>query len=142
MLAAPGSAARAQAADSSCSYARCSLMIMPRIAALDVVRGADESRVTSLAFLWPRTPVAPFATNAGARVHALHALHLRQLGAMLTDAAIGFAVAGAFESRTHRSSHLHASAAAILFAASVPIHFGADAELSRAVREYNAGLVK
>lgn len=144
VLGVPG-AARAQAPDSSCDYARCSLTIIPRLTALDVVRGAEESRVTSLPFLVPRNPVRIFSANAEARDHASRAFRVRRVAAVLTDLGIGVAAVSGIRaagSRDRRAVGIQFSVAAALVAASVPIHFRADAELSRAVRAYNDGLVR
>jgi hypothetical protein len=81
--------AGAQLVDSSCvydrAYNRCALNIVPRLFALDVVRGAREERVASLAFLLPKRVVPAFAGSEPAEQHAASAFRLRRTAAVLTD---------------------------------------------------------
>lgn len=134
----------AQTVDTSCSYARCGLGIVPRLSALDVVRGDREERVGSLAFLLPHDVRAAFAGSEPAQRRAGRALGLRRVGAVLTATGGALAVAGAVHAVSSRSGRttwaVGAGIGAAAFAASVPVHFAADAELSRAVWEYNRGL--
>jgi hypothetical protein len=141
-----GRIAFAQTPAPSCDYRRCALTIIPRLTALDVVRGDDEQRVASLAFLFPRPVTNAFQGNDVARRHAERAFSQRRLGAMLTDlvgAALLAGVARAAAPQDHRRASVGlAFGGAALFAISVPIHFSADAELSRAAREFNRHFVR
>lgn len=131
--------------DTSCSYSRCALGIIPRLTALDVVRGDREERVGSLAFLFPRDVRRTFGDNDLASARAARAFSLRRVGAVLTATGATIAVAGGVRAIAVRGSPGPSAALAAIglstFAASVPVHFAADAELSRAVWEYNRRLV-
>ena len=132
-------------ADTACSYSRCALGILPRLAALDVVRGDREERVGSLAFLFPRDVRRAFGDNELASRRAARAFSLRRIGSVLTMAGATVAVAGGIRAIAVRGSPGSSAALAAIglstFGASVPVHFAADAELSRAVWEYNRRLV-
>jgi hypothetical protein len=140
LLFAPG-VARGQASDSSCAYATCALNIVPRLSALDVVKGSSEDRVGSLAFLFPRGVTAPFAGNEVAQRHAQHAFSLRRVASVLTDVgaivAISASTRAVASTRQRGAATTAAIAGGALVASSIPIHFAADRELSRAVWEYN-----
>lgn len=132
--------ARAQAQDSTCEYARCALSIAPRLTSLDVVRGEAETRVASLPFLWPGDVTRIFVTDSVALSLAQRAVRHRRLAALMTDVGIVAAVVGASQlhSETDRSRGTAlVSGGAMLIVASVPIHFSADADLSRAVWRFN-----
>jgi hypothetical protein len=133
--------ARAQTADSSCAYEQCALSIVPRLLALDVVRGAREERVGTLAFLYPSRVTAVFAGSDAAERHAAHAFRLRRVAAVLTDlGVVVVATAGSHgiaSTQTRRASATISGVGVALVASSVPVHFAADGELSRAVWEYN-----
>jgi len=133
--------AGAQLGDSSCAYDRCALSIVPRLFALDVVRGAREDRVASLAFLLPKRVVPAFVGSEVAERHAAHAFRLRRTAAVLTDLGLVVAVsAGSRAAATARGRSTAATMTGVglaMVASSVPIHFAADGELSRAVWEYN-----
>jgi len=132
--------ARAQGVDSSCTYARCALNIIPRITALDVVRGDQEERVASLAFLFPRDMQKTFASSELAQHHAARALTTRRIAAALTDLGGALIVTALVNAATRHEHEIPSDtffAGVALIGISVPIHFSADAELSRAVREYN-----
>lgn len=139
ILAAPA-AARAQSLEAPCDYAHCGLAILPRLSGLDVVRGPDEVRVASLPFLRARDVRPAFAGDVDAQRHALSATRLRRAGSLFT--VLGIA-GGATAAWRGASAHDRVGAAAFgaagasLFLVSVPLHFAADAELSRAVREFN-----
>jgi hypothetical protein len=126
-------------AQEACGYDRCALSISPRLTALDVVRGANEERVASLAFLWPRDVSAPFRGDEGALRFAARASRHRRLAAVFTDVGLVAVVTGL--SRSARGGHGdgRAIAGAVLafVASSVSIHFSADADLARAVWTYN-----
>lgn len=131
----------AQLGDSSCAYDRCALNIVPRLFALDVVRGAREDRVASLAFLLPKRVVPAFAGSEAAEQHAAHAFRLRRTAAVLTDLGLVVVVsAGSRAAATARGRSAASTMTGVglaMIASSVPIHFAADGELSRAVWEYN-----
>ena len=136
------------AADTSCTYASCAFSIVPAWDGLRVVRGSAGQRVANLHFFWP-TDVEDVlhggdATAIGAdsaAAHARRALQLRQAGAGFTDAgalAIGAALlraigAGHASTRTQVIAGVGLGALII----SVPLQFGADGELSRAVWWHN-----
>jgi len=126
-----------QTVDSGCTYATCALNIVPRITALDVVRGNGEYRVASLAFLFPHGVASAFTPNESAVAHANAAFSRRRVASALIDAGailLASAAAGVLVP-AHRG--VVAGAGVALIAGSVPIHFAADAELSRAVWEFN-----
>jgi hypothetical protein len=127
----------AQTTDSTRGYDRGALNIVPRLVALDVVRGAREERVSSLAFLFPHRVSAAFGTCEPAQLHAAHAFRLRRVAAVLTDAGLALAVASATRAVSPTDRRFTLIAAGAMVASSVPIHFSADAALSRAVWEYN-----
>jgi hypothetical protein len=127
----------AQTTDSAASYDRAALNIVPRLVALDVVRGAREERVSSLAFLFPHRVTSAFGTCEPAQLHAARAFRLRRVAAALTDAGLVLAVASATRAVSPTGRHFALTAAGAMVAGSVPIHFSADAALSRAVWEYN-----
>lgn len=139
-LASIAGAQRAPAIDSSCTYAGCALAIIPRLTALDVVRGDREERVASLGFLIPGRMPEIFAIDERAFRHARRAVTYRRIGAALTDLGGAIVLAGAYASARRRD---HTAPTDVILTGStcivlsVPIHFAADAELSRAVREYN-----
>jgi hypothetical protein len=110
---------------------------MPRLSALDVVRGSSEDRVGSLAFLFPHSVNAAFRGSDTAQLHASRAYRLRRVAAGLTD--VGILMGAAATTRVVPSSRrgIAVSVAFAMVASSVPIHFAADAALSRAVWAYN-----
>lgn len=134
----------APAGDAVCDYTRCALGIIPRVTALDVVRGAREERIASLGFLVPGDVRGAFGDNARAVAHAGRAGRIRRVASLLTDAGllIGLSAAtrAAATSDTRRASVAVSLSGLALLAVSVPAHFAADAELSRAVWEYNRTL--
>jgi hypothetical protein len=140
---AAGAIAPAASAQSTpvCDYSRCALTIIPRLTALDVVRGDREERVGSLPFLLPRNISEVFAGSAPAWAHADRAFSRRRVGAVLTNVGgallAGGVIRAALTPDHRRASIGTALAGATLVGISVPIHFSADAELSRAVREFN-----
>lgn len=123
-----------------CTYDACALSLIPRLGGLDVVRGNAEQRVGSLGFVLPRDVRPAFTGNAAAQAHAARAQSIRRVAAVLTDAGGILAAAGlmrALSSNGRRTSLMVAAGGLALVGASVPPQFAADAELSRAVREYN-----
>lgn len=145
LLFAPIMSTRAQGMDSNCTYTRCGLSIVPRLTGLDVVRGEAEARIGSLPFLWSHDVSALFARDAAARSFAVRATGRRRIAAALTDAGAFVIAAGAIGMLHDRGRIRGASPIAVvgglaLVGASVPVHFSADADLSRAVWRYNAAL--
>lgn len=133
--------------DSACSYAACALVIIPRWNGLAAVRGTNGPLVANLSFFWPRSVSA--ALRAGGRdsaadsadARAQRALRLRRAGAMLTDAGlVAAAIVGArvaSRGRMLNGDRIVAGAGLASLAISVPLQFGADGELSRAVWWHN-----
>jgi hypothetical protein len=148
LLIAPAATTGAQGtvSDSTCTYSRCGLSIVPRLGGLDVVRGESEVRIGSLPFLWARDVSIAFSHDAGARSYAVRASGLRRIAAVMTDAGAFLIAAGAVGilhdgGRIRGVSSVAAMGGFALVGASVPVHFSADADLSRAVWRYNATLV-
>ena len=133
--------------DSSCSYTTCALAIVPRWNGLAVIEGTDGQRVANLNFFWPRSITGALrggaagaaADSAAARAH--RALHLRRMGAALTDAGIIAAMAAGGRilagGRTRRADKVVVGAGVASLLVSVPLQFAADGELSRAVWWHN-----
>lgn len=134
--------------DTTCSYSACALSIAPAWDGLHVIRGSERQSVANLHFFWPTdiddvlrgsTPSALGADSAAA--HARRAVSVRRAGAGFTDAgalAIGAAIlrvigTGRFNTRSQVIAGVGVGALAI----SVPLHFMADGELSRAVWWHN-----
>jgi hypothetical protein len=139
-LSLPFRRAASQTPDSLCSYLRCALSIAPRLVALDVVRGDGEARVASLAFLWPRDVTRTFFSDSSAHEFAKRALRRRRLAAAMTDIGVFALTVGVIRFRAGgapRAATAFVATGGALVAASVPIHFSADADLSRAVWRYN-----
>jgi hypothetical protein len=135
-------AAAAAQTSGGCSYATCALGIAPRINALDVVRGDAQTRVGSLSFVWPRaTLVRTFDGDARAERLAARSVRTRRVGAALTDAGAMLVVAAVIRSAMVRGDRRWSAGMAGLGAASIaastPVQFAADAQLSRAVFEFN-----
>jgi hypothetical protein len=134
------------AQSAACTYDVCALSIVPRLSGLDVVRGAREERVGTLSFLLPRAVNAPFVGSDAAQDHARRALSTRRVAAVLTDIGGAAALVGAIHASTaprdRRWSVYVSLGGAALIGASVLPQFAADAELSRAVREYNRQFAK
>jgi hypothetical protein len=113
------------------------LTIVPRLSALDIARGSSEDRVASLAFLAPRSVSVAFRGSDAAQAHAARAYRLRRVAAGLTDMGILIGAAAATPMVPSPRRGVALSCAFAIVAASVPIHFAADAALSRAVWAYN-----
>jgi len=141
LLLAQSSALMAQTSE-ACVYATCALGISPRLTALDVVRGDAQARVGSLSFLWPRaTLVRAFDGDVLAAALARHSVRTRRTAATLTGVGIALVTAGAARAALlHRDAQWSAGLAAAGVGAigiSIPVQFAADAQLSRAVFEFN-----
>ena len=135
LLAYPVRAAVGQAASEPCDYAHCSLDIVPRLTGLAVTRGATEERIATLPFLWSAHAAHIFAADSVAWRHAANASRRRVLAALCTDLGGLLVIGGA--ARFHGAGRAVTGGGAGLVAASVPMQFAADAELSRAVWAYN-----
>jgi len=137
-------AATAQSTDSACTFARCGYGIMPRLTGLDVVRGTSEAPVASLPFLWSKQVAGAFSSDSAAAAHARRATSLRTAGALLSNAGAALVTAAIVTGiRAEQSRRLPVALGVgglAALGASVPVHFAADAELSRAVWFYNAHL--
>ena len=125
----------------ACTYDTCALSLVPRLSGLDVVRGTNEQRIGSLGFLIPRDVRAAFSGSAAAQQHAGRALSIRRVAAVFTDVGGLIAAAGAVRAFStangRRASAVISLGGVALIGASVLPQFAADAELSRAVRDYN-----
>ncbi|HEY7234609.1 MAG TPA: hypothetical protein VH539_10695 [Gemmatimonadaceae bacterium] len=142
-----------RAADTACSYESCALSIAPAWDGLRVVRGSAGQRVANLHFFWP-TPIEDalrgtdrLAVGAdSSAAHARRAVQIRQVGAGFTDAG-ALAIAAALL-RSIGSGHVSTRSQVIAgvglgaLAISVPLQFGADGELSRAVWWHNLRYVR
>jgi hypothetical protein len=146
--AAQPAAPRPPAADSGCTYTTCGLSIAPTWDGLAVRRGIRGPRVANLHFFWPRDVSLELRgrdTSAvgadSAAAYARRAVALRQAGAGFTDIGaltIGVAVIRALAAgRSSTRDQVVAAAGLGALAISVPIHFAADGELSRAVWWHN-----
>ncbi len=138
-----GHLASAQGVDSTCTYARCALNIIPRLSGLAVVRGAGETRVGLLPFLWSHDIALVFARDAEARSFATRAIRRRRTAAAMTDIGAFVAAAGAIgvlhdSGRRRAAFGIAFAGGTAMIGASVPVHFAADADLSRAVWRYNS----
>ena len=141
-------AARSTVADTACSYSACALRIAPSWDGLGVVRGSTGERVANLHFFLPfdisdelRGPDASVTGADSAAWHARRALDLRRVGAGFTDAgalAIGVALLRAIGAgHVSKRDQVIAAAGLGAFVISVPLQFGADGELSKAVWWHN-----
>ncbi len=126
-------------AQGACDYNRCALSISPRLTGLDVVRGTSEIPVASLGFFVPRDVRAPFASSDIATRFAVDATRMRRQATVLSAVgALATATGIVHGVRHHRApAYGFTGAGASLLLFSVPMHFAADAALSRAVWEYN-----
>lgn len=141
LLVARSSVAAAQM-PAPCVYATCALGISPRLTALDVVRGDAQARVGSLSFTWPRAAlVRAFHGDAVAEQLARQSVRTRRVAATLTDIGAVLVAGAATRAALVRGDRGRSAGIAGLGAAaiavSVPVQFAADAQLSRAVFEFN-----
>lgn len=141
--------------DTVCTYRRCALGIAPTWNGLAVVRGVNAQRVANLGFFWPHDVSRAFTRGAQARatvsfgsiqidsatIHVRHAVHLRRLAALFTDAGLilgGYTVVrAAAHSRMSTADRALGITGAAAFGVGVPLQFAADGALSRAVWWYN-----
>jgi len=122
-----------------CDYQRCAYNIVPVLHGLTVVRGAQETPVATMGFLW--TGDISDAFDAPARAAAQRAVRTRRVAAVFTDlglllAASGLAV-GIADDFDENAAALLAGGAASL-AISVPLQFRADKFLAQATWLHNA----
>ena len=134
--------------DSVCTYSTCALSITPAWDGLAVRRGIRGPRIANLHFFWPRDITADLRGRDSSAVgadsvaaYARRALALRQTAAGFTDLGaltIGVAIVRALvDGRASTRDQVVAAAGLGALAISVPIHFAADGELSRAVWWHN-----
>jgi len=134
--------------DSVCSYQSCAFTIAPKWDGLAVKRGMAGPIVTTLHFFWPiditdalRGSDSAAVGADSAAAHAWRAVNLRRVGAGFTDAGVVIATVTVLRSlaqgRFTERDQILAGAAVGAFAVSVPLHFAADGELSRAVWWHN-----
>jgi hypothetical protein len=134
--------------DSACTYSTCALTIAPRWNGLHIKRGTAGPTIANLHFFWPIDITAELrgtdSTAAGAdsaAAHAWRAVTLRRAGAGFTDLGAVVATVTLLRSlargRFGEREQVLAGAAIGAFAVSVPLHFAADGELSRAVWWHN-----
>jgi hypothetical protein len=147
----PQAAAPQPPADSVCTYRSCALSIAPAWDGLAIRRGIRGPRVANLHFFWPRdiTPElrGPDTLAIGAdsvAVYARRAVALRQAAAGFTDIGaltVGVAIVRALvDGRASTRDQVVGAVGLGALAISVPIHFAADGELSRAVWWHNLRL--
>lgn len=123
------------------AYTGCALGIVPAWNGLLLSRGAGAEHLGNLNFFWPH-PIAGLVTGDSARESARHAFVTRRRAAVLTDLGGLLLLAGA--AGVARRGDLGgtprtlAIAGASMFAVSVPLHFAADAWMSRAVWWHNS----
>jgi len=131
----------AQESPGGCTYDRCALQLVPRLWALDVVRGNSDERVGSLSFFAPTPVRSAFLRVAPAQAHADRAFAIRRVASIVTDVGGILAMSGAARAAAtanHRRQSLAVGVLGVLaVGVSVPLQFRADAELSRAVHEFN-----
>lgn len=133
---------------SGCDYRVCALTIAPRWNGLAIVRGTSGATIANLGFFMPHDISAELGANDRRAIGsdsvgsaARRALHLRRIGAVLTDAGLAamiFAGARGLTSAPDKRTNLVVAAAgAGVLGLSVPFQFGADGALSRAVWWHN-----
>ena len=134
--------------NNKCSYQVCALTIAPRWNGLAVVRGASGPTVANLGFFLPHDITAALGVDDHRAIGsdsvaaaAKSAIHLRRVGATLTDTGLAvMIVAGiraTFSASNKRLDAVAAGAGAALLGFSVPFQFAADGALSRAVWWHN-----
>ena len=137
--AAPGTQA---SRDTTCTYRRCALAVVPAWNGLDLVRGEAEERVARLGFFWVTDLSPVFAGEPQALEHARHAVRLRRTAAVFTDLGAALLIAaavGGLADHDHADTYRGlAIGGAVSVAVSGPLQFAADGHLSRAVWWHNA----
>lgn len=135
----------------SCGFRACALSITPRWNGLALVRGPHGPQVANLNFFWPRdvsaaltrtySALGPSADSSSAE--ARRAVHVRRIGAVLTDGGAMLGVVALVRSARagtiRRSDGVLAAASAVALGVSIPVQFAADGALGRAVWWQNAG---
>jgi hypothetical protein len=146
--AAPAAAASATPNDSVTAYRGGAFSIAPRWDGLAVVRGARRETVANLHFFWPRDITAELRGADTTAVgidslthHVQRAVALRRAGAGFTDLGLltmGVAIVRSLRDGRFATRDQQLAAAAVgALVVSVPLQFGADGELSRAVWWHN-----
>ncbi len=141
ILVAPMTSGAQVRAPLNCTYQACALGLAPAWDGLAVVRGDSEERVATLGFFLPGDVTSVFRDDPEALDAARDAVRIRQIAAALTDGGIVLAATGLARALFRRdrdglSTALILGGAASL-GASVPFHFAADGQLSRAVWLFN-----
>ena len=133
-------------ADTSCTYRRCALAVVPAWNGLDLVRGDNEEFVARLGFLWTGDVSIVFAGTPRAFEYAQRAVSVRRTAALFTDIGAGLligALVGGLADPDHTDTYQGlAIAGAVTFGIGVPLQFAADGHLSRAVWWHNAKFVR
>jgi hypothetical protein len=108
---------------------------------IDVTRGEDQVRVTSLGFFFPQDITHAFRDDPEAMDVARDAVRLRQAAAILTDAGLVLTATGLARALFQRDFDTLSTALTVVggvsFMGGVPLQFAADGALSRAVWLYN-----
>jgi len=127
--------------DTTCTYRRCALAVVPAWNGLDLVRGEAEERVARLGFFWATDVSLVFAGEPQALEHAQRAVRLRRTAAVFTDLGAALLIAaavGGLADQDHADTYRGlAIGGAVAVAVSVPLQFSADGHLSRAVWWHN-----
>jgi hypothetical protein len=130
-----------QRAPGNCTYQNCALGLSPAWNGIDVTRGEDQVRVTSLGFFFPQDITHAFRDDPEAMDVARDAVRLRQAAAILTDAGLVLTATGLARALFQRDFDTLSTALTVVggvsFMGGVPLQFAADGALSRAVWLYN-----
>jgi hypothetical protein len=122
-----------------CTYRDCAYNILARLHGLEVVRGAQETPVGTLGFLWTKDISAAF--DGEGQAAARSAVRVRRWAALFTDAGLALLLVGAADAAANdldrTAANLMLGGAASL-GLSVPLQFRADLHLARAVWQHNA----
>jgi hypothetical protein len=129
------------APDTTCTYRRCALAVVPAWNGLDLVRGESGERVARLGFFWTHDLSPVFAGEPQAMAFAQKAVHTRRTAAIFTDVGAALLVAalvGGVADPDHADTYQGlAIGGAVAFGIGVPLQFAADGHLSRAVWWHN-----
>ena len=130
-----------QRAPANCTYQNCALGLSPVWNGIDVTRGDDQVRITSLGFFFPQDVTRAFRDDPEAVDVARDAFRIRQAAAVLTDAGLVLTATGLARALFQRDFDTLSTALTVVggisLAGSVPLQFAADGALSRAVWLYN-----
>ncbi len=122
-----------------CDYRQCAYNIIAALHGLRVVRGAEETQVATLGFLWTRDISSAF--DGEGREAARSAVRTRRWGALFTDVGLALLATGAVSAAANDLDRTSANlmiAGAASVGVSVPLQFLADKHLARAVWQHNA----